>query len=431
MNGSDEITERLVTGGKRRNQIYAEDVKPIYYSNQPNRSDSYDDKLKKEYQVKNKGIILPDQNTLEEIEESSNQNLTEICLICQEVLYSNNLVKLDCDHKYCYKCICEYLITDLKATCPHLTCQSQISEKLIESLLSRQDYQKFLDFKHFDQLISNESLMWCPVPDCKGYDIKGDTTKLKCNECSFLYCSKCSHAWHENKNCDLNEASIVQLYMDIYDLNLCPRCKIVIDLNNTECPIVKCTKCKYVFCKCCGCGGKCLANRNGKVLRLFDIFYWSLLIPLIPFHTFIFVFLNLKYIKIGFIGTTKMKDFTKRHPIISYFLAFFIALLLIPAYLLFLPNVMINLNAFPFVIISQCPKRNESLISSFFYWLLGIGSFIFYYCLLNTFGLLLLPYRIWSLFFYYCFSKKPEYGRYGLKSRFHISDSFLTRKSII
>ena len=127
--------------------------------------------------------------------------------------------------------------------------------------------------------------------------------------------------------------------MEAFNLNLCPRCKIMIDFKETDCSIIKCTKCKYTFCKCCGGGNKCLKNEIAYDLRLFDILYWSLLIPMIPFHTFILVILHLKYIKAGINGTKAMKDFTIKYQFTSYLLAFLIAILLIPVYFIILPVI--------------------------------------------------------------------------------------------
>ena len=316
-------------------------------------------------------------------------------------------------------------------TCPHHVCKSEISEVFLSSLLSIQDYQKFLRYRNFCELVENESLMWCPVPDCEGYDIKRQINKLKCNKCSFVYCSKCSHAWHENSYCNFEEAHTVQFYMEAYNLNLCPRCKIIIDARSTYCSLIMCTKCKYKFCKCCGGNNNCIRKKIDYNMRLFDILYLSLLIFFIPFHTFIFVFLNLKYIKAGINGSKALKDFTTRHIIMSYFFAFLIAILFIPIYFFILPSAFIKRYPFPFIIIRRRPKFNLFYTLFMICWPYFFLRFIVSFIFLNIFGLVLLPYRICRLLGDYLLNQKPEYGRYGLKSRFSLTACFWTKITFI
>ena len=269
--------------------------------------------------------------------------------------------------------------------------------------------------------------MWCPVPDCNGYDIKGQSNKLICNKCLFIYCSNCSHAWHENSKCDFKEARTVQLYMEAYNLYLCPRCKIMIDLRATNSSIIQCTKCKCTICKCCGGGNACVKNKMGYNLTLFDICYNSLLLLFLPFHTFIFAYLNLKYIKAGITGTKSMIDFTTRYSKTSYILAFLIAILLIPIYFLILPIAFFRLSSCPFIVIKRRPKFQLIFIFYLIMYLFLLYRLLLMYVFLNVFGVIFFPYRIIRLLCNYFFNEKPNYGRYGLKSRFRAPGLFFTK----
>ena len=152
-------------------------------------------------------------------------------------------------------------------------------------------------------------------------------------------------------------------------------------------------------------------------LTFFDICYRALLLLFLPFHTFIFVYLNLKYIKAGITGTKSMKSFITRYRKTSYLLAFLIAILLIPIYFLILPAAFLSLRSCPFIVIRQRPKCNLVSIGMVLFLLLLYGClFFFFYVIyfsLNILALILFPYRIIRLLCTYYFNEKPDYGRYG------------------
>ena len=304
------------------------------------------------------------------------------------------------------------------------------------SLLSDSEYEKFLAEKKYFNLISNKSFRWCPVPDCKGYAIKGNSNKLICNECSFAYCFKCSHAWHKYSFCNFEEVRYIQLYMNTYGLKLCPRCKIIIDVREVKCKRINCTKCRYRFCLHCG-AEKCSLKRLGYQYTLFDICFEALLIPLLPFHTLIFVYTNLKYIKAGITGTKAMKNFATRYSKITYLLAFIIAILLIPFYFIFvLPLYNVSdatKGCFlsPFIVIYRRPKICATLAENCILCIF-FGQYLFFivsivYIFQNIIYLLLFPYRICRLIYHEFYDLKPEYGIYGLKSRFRVPRCKSTR----
>ena len=277
-----ELKQKPETQKINLNKTYPEEVKNIENAKASNQLESSDlNDLDERCKFTNSGTSLLDQNEVEIKKDSEFESKNSLCAICHKTIDSKSLVELDCKHFFCNKCLCTYLKVYPKATCPHTFCKINISYTLISSLLSRQDYKKFLLDKSFCELVKNESLYWCPIPNCKGFDLRENSDELTCNKCSFKYCSKCSHAWHGNSDCDLKEARKLQKYMDAFNLNLCPRCKSIIDTTYAECLQVKCIKCTCIFCACCG-SRSCIEDNSNFDMRLLDIFFSILLVPLVP-----------------------------------------------------------------------------------------------------------------------------------------------------
>ena len=295
-----------------------------------------------------------------------------------------------------------------------------ISENFLRSLFSDQEYNRILSSKSFIELVKNESLRWCPVPDCKGYDIEESTNKLKCNECSFLYCSKCSHAWHEDSDCDFTEALEFQKYIDEYHLYLCPRCKFIIDTGDSTCLKIECTKCRHIFCNCCGRSQICPDYIVKMDIPLFDIFYSAFLIPMQAFRMFFLVFFNLKYIKLGYLGSEKMKNFTVRHPLLAYSIAILLSILLTPLYIICFPFCFSEIGFSPFIIIEKIPRYTFcQLLCAIIFWPVCMLYSLIILVSINFSTLFLFPFRIcYYLINIFLPPKGLEYTRYGLKSRF-------------
>ena len=87
------------------------------------------------------------------------------CSICQEILKLENIITLpDCSDYFCKGCLFEYLkvrIEDgevLTMPCPNHECNSEISESMIKSIVTKVLYEKFTIFKNNEELSKNPFL---------------------------------------------------------------------------------------------------------------------------------------------------------------------------------------------------------------------------------------------------------------------------------
>lgn len=121
-------------------------------------------------------------------------NQSENCPICILKMELNNIMILNCQHKFCKDCIVSYLEEEIKNSrvdpikCPQNKClksEQDISytftDDVIKSLVSPEYYEKYLDFKLKLYIEKDKNLTFCPIPNCKGYarleGIKANKTK--------------------------------------------------------------------------------------------------------------------------------------------------------------------------------------------------------------------------------------------------------------
>ena len=167
-------------------------------------------------------------------------------------------------------------------------------------------------------------------------------------------------------------------------------------------------------------------------MRLFDIFYTSFALFLLPFHTFFLVYVNLKYLKYGYFGKEALINFTRNHSILSYFFAIQLAILLIPIYLFFYPMLHFKALQFPFILIDK-PIRFHFLLILLngIIWLLSMGIIIECYTSFSIFNLILFPFRIYRYFKHVCLQKRRELRIFGLSTKYRIPSCFFTKVALL
>lgn len=225
-------------------------------------------------------------------------NTCPICLISEP-----EHVLDQCQHSFCNICLVSYLnikiseaqVNDL--SCP--TCGLNISEELVQSIISETSFKRLKDFQKIKKLELDLYVKFCPVADCKGYDIANDTnTKLACSECGHKYCYYCSQEWHKGKCKDNTELSF-KLWAFGNNIKICPRCKNHVEKNG-GCPQMKCPRCHFNWCWKCGKSTSssshneftCLIGRNWYEL------YWGIIFLLLFSPVLIPFLLGIGYIYI-------------------------------------------------------------------------------------------------------------------------------------
>ena len=130
---------------------------------------------------------------------------TQECPICQ--VNNSSYTIPQCQHNFCESCLNTYLnikITEgnvLVINCPETDCKQQLTNSQIQELTSEDLFSKYTEFYNKKSLESNIYFRWCPLKQCKGYDLYTNSYLLTCNQCSHKFCFLCSDPWHSNKKC--------------------------------------------------------------------------------------------------------------------------------------------------------------------------------------------------------------------------------------
>jgi len=171
-----------------------------------------------------------------------------ICPICILELEENNKIILGCKHKFCKDCIVNYLEEEIKNSrvdpikCPEKSCYTsknknhertngdliqldndkinshdqnknffKFSDELIQSLVSKQIFDKYLEFKQKIIVEKDKNLTFCPIPNCKGF-ARIDVVNIKKNTISnsnknLIDVNKNGHRKNENfiKEIDIDD----------------------------------------------------------------------------------------------------------------------------------------------------------------------------------------------------------------------------------
>lgn len=260
----------------------------------------------------------------------------DTCLIC---LKNTPLHSLDlCHHAFCDSCLVLYLELKISEAqvddllCP--ICSSIISEALIQSLISEKSFKKYKDFQKIKKLELNLYVKFCPVPDCKGFDIANENnSNLTCNLCEHKYCYYCSQEWHKGRCKDNTEFSF-KLWAYANNLKICPRCKNHVQKNG-GCPKMSCPRCHFQWCWRCG-KNELIGPHNSFNCMIgeswFDI-YWTnilllLLLPLLfPFlSSLALIFLSYSELKLSILNKIYGAIWSQ---LIFYFVLFLLAPILI------------------------------------------------------------------------------------------------------
>ncbi|XP_065100557.1 ranBP-type and C3HC4-type zinc finger-containing protein 1 [Paramisgurnus dabryanus] len=192
------------------------------------------------------------------------------CAICLcTISPGEGAVLRECLHSFCRECLKGTVqnCRDAEVTCPFVdqeySCNCKLQDREIKSLLTQDDYQKFLELRLSIAESRSENSYHCKTPDCPGWCIfEDDVNEFLCDICNETNCLLCK-AIHKGMNCkeyqdDLrvraqNDAAarqttemLEQLLTSGEAMN-CPKCKVIVQKKD-GCDWICCLMCKTEIC---------------------------------------------------------------------------------------------------------------------------------------------------------------------------------------
>ena len=218
------------------------------------------------------------------VEESKTEEISKyLCKICFEKVLMDDMITLDCSHRFCREC----LVFDWKTkindgavsltilVCPEENCKKSINYYTLKANLPVETFEKY-DYLLINHTISsqnneNEELniqkssekdVCCPKCHSTFIIDKG-ASDFTCKKCNIRYCSnkRCYRLMSEHQQpCEFyygknTEEKTFEEYMRINNLKRCPVCGAPIEkiknCNSIHCSSNKC-QLKTIFCYLCG-----------------------------------------------------------------------------------------------------------------------------------------------------------------------------------
>ena len=179
------------------------------------------------------------------------------CEVCLETVPVENGITLECDHRFCNKClemhmtelINENRVGDSEFCCPK--CGGVINAEVVQGNLSKELNMKYLDFRtnHFKP--DSEESVFKKCPFCPALmEISIFLKEIQCRGCKKIYCPQCNEL-HTGKKCRNKE--IAESKVEGSENKKCPKCGEGIEkcegCNFVECPWPACHK--TFFCYIC------------------------------------------------------------------------------------------------------------------------------------------------------------------------------------
>ncbi|QIW99562.1 hypothetical protein AMS68_005080 [Peltaster fructicola] len=149
-----------------------------------------------------------------------------------------------------------------------LYCEHTLTPSEIRKLLTKPDFNKWLDQAAKTCMERSEEFIACPSATCSWgcyMDKDSNGNIFTCKLCAMRYCTECKVPMHEGMTCEEHAARKAQLELE-NDASIitvkattkqCPKCHARIEKNH-GCDHMRCTKCKHEFC------WECFANYKGS-----------------------------------------------------------------------------------------------------------------------------------------------------------------------
>uniref|UniRef100_A0A6Q2Z3U0 RanBP-type and C3HC4-type zinc finger-containing protein 1 n=1 Tax=Esox lucius TaxID=8010 RepID=A0A6Q2Z3U0_ESOLU len=192
------------------------------------------------------------------------------CPICYCSIPSGEGATLrECLHVFCRECLKGTIVNsmDAEVTCPYrneeYSCDSKLLDREIKSLLSQEEYQKFLELRLSIAETRSENSYHCKTPDCAGWCIfEDEVNEFICELCKETNCLLCK-AIHKDMNCkeyqddlriraenDIAAQQTTQMLESLLqngEAMHCPRCKVIVQKKD-GCDWICCLMCKTEIC---------------------------------------------------------------------------------------------------------------------------------------------------------------------------------------
>lgn len=180
------------------------------------------------------------------------------CEICYMKYRAGTIITLQCDHKFCRKCLNSYLSLEinegrvLEIRCCQADCELIFEESIIQSVLDDAILEKYCRFKRSKLIESDPESRWCPNIRCRHMVKRKDKTSkyLKCKRCDTEICFECKEVWHPELTCDKASEKTYEEWAKGKEIQKCPKCKVRIE-KVSGCNHITCVLCRYQWCWIC------------------------------------------------------------------------------------------------------------------------------------------------------------------------------------
>jgi hypothetical protein len=209
---------------------------------------NYPDMIKKLQKSQNEKFVI-----------LKNQNVTEICQICEEKYLKNGMTQLNlCLHSFCEICWTNYLTICIKEKkqveikCMDYSCNSILPYDFIYNYIKYNGklLLNIAENKIKEEILNNPKEKFCPFPNCNSYAIKeNDNENVQCGNGHF-FCFKCLQEPHELKECIIKFDDEMEKSIGKKFRKKCPNCNTWTEKIN-GCNHITCKECNYHWCFIC------------------------------------------------------------------------------------------------------------------------------------------------------------------------------------
>ncbi|MBN3306254.1 ranBP-type and C3HC4-type zinc finger-containing protein 1 [Amia ocellicauda] len=220
--------------------------------------------LEKERTTNFQELLQTDQHSL-----VANSQLLD-CPICFGRIEPGEGATLrECLHSFCKECLKGTITNsmDAEVACPYsdedYACNSKLQDREIRTLLSEDEYQRFLELRLSIAENRSANSYHCKTPDCAGWCIfEDEVNEFLCPLCQKTNCLLCK-AIHEGMNCkeyqdDLriraeNDVAAKQTTDMLKEMvakgeaMYCPQCQVIVQKKD-GCDWICCLMCKTEIC---------------------------------------------------------------------------------------------------------------------------------------------------------------------------------------
>ena len=197
----------------------------------------------------------------------------EWCCVCYMMKPSSQFLKFsNCGHAFCKDCVksaFEMGVMESRTDLQCLNCSVETLPIEVQSVTSKELYEKYLEFSLRRFLAREPNVRSCPSPDCPYAYILENISG--CEEYHFVcenescgreFCYQCKCSWHPDRTCqearlevalDMPEDTIPEDVLKNMNAKQCPVCHATIEkMADGSCNQVHCISCGQDFCWLCG-----------------------------------------------------------------------------------------------------------------------------------------------------------------------------------